>query len=122
MSDKRRDWDLDDTIYLIQFVMFYITFVAGIVLLVLILIKKVDFPILGAFMIYALVVLLQLGFMVLTSKPMPDEPRLKAPKSDIPEHELSVDEEMQKEIDEIKELKARLKKESEQESLFANEE
>lgn len=120
-ENKNKKWDVEDVIYLIQFVLFYITVVGGIVLIVLAAIKKISFPLLGVILIYAVAVIIQVAFLIIFTKPMPDEKYLKAPQSNILEdQESSIDEEMQKEIDEIRELKARLKKESERKSALTH--
>ena len=97
---KREKWDIADIVYAIQFALFYVTFMAGIVAIVVIAVKKLDFPVLGAVIIYIVAIVIQLGFIILTSKPTPEE--ISQRKKENPEQQvLSVDEEMQKEMEEI---------------------
>lgn len=98
---KREKWDVTDIVYAIQFALFYVTFMAGIVAIVVIAVKKLDFPVLGAVVIYIVAISIQLGFIILTSKPTPEEISQRKKEKDPEQQVLSVDEEMQKEMEEI---------------------
>lgn len=103
-------WDIDDVIYLIQFALFYVTVVGGIVLIVLAAIKKLSFPLLGVILVYVVMVIIQVAFLIIFSKPMPDD-YAATPKDSAPT--TSDDEEIKRELAEIKEMKERLRRDPE---------
>lgn len=99
--NKKNKWTLDEVIYMIQFILFYITAVGGVVLIILTAIKKISLPLLGVILGYAVLVIIQVAFLVIFTDMMPDEP----PYTQFNE-EKTIDEEIEKEIRELKNLKS----------------
>lgn len=106
----KEKWTVTDVIYAIQFTAFWLTTVGGIVFIILAVLEKVNFPVWGAFILYGTVEVIQIAFLLFFAKSEESHDEEPAPAQ---VSRISEDEEVEREIQEIKELKARLKHESE---------
>ena len=70
MLDERNEkWSLDEIIFLIHFIMIYLTIAGGLVLIILAATSVLSFSILWVMLIYAMLVFIQIGFLILFSRP-----------------------------------------------------
>lgn len=111
--NMKEKWSYTDIIYAIQFSVFWFTTVGGIIVVILAVLGKVDFPLWGVFVIYTVTEIIQLTFLVLSARVEADD--TEAIKQNMTEEppEPSEEELVEKEIQELKDLKARLKHEAE---------
>ena len=108
----KEKWTITDVVYAIQFTAFWLTTVGGIVFIILAVLEKVNFPVWGAFTLYGAVEVIQIAFLLLFAKGEGSHDE-EEPAPALVSQYVSEDEEVEREIQEIKELKTRLKRESE---------
>lgn len=69
MDERNEKWSLDEIIFLIHFIMIYLTIAGGLVLIILAATSVLSFSILWVMLIYAMLVFIQIGFLILFSRP-----------------------------------------------------
>lgn len=62
-------WSLDEIIFLIHFIMIYPTVLGGLALIILAATGALSFSILWVALIYTILVFIQIGFLILFSRP-----------------------------------------------------
>ena len=109
MSEERRRFDLDDIIYIIQFVLFYMTIIVGVLFIVLTATKKVYFPVLGVIAILVVAIIIEITFMIKFTKTSPDEETPRQTPVDLENEPITTDQKIEEEMEELQKRREWLK-------------